>query len=59
MSVIKRNLCIAAIAWHPINEQMFASGGSDGAVMFWEAGYDLCCLLLADKYLYQTVLWFF
>ncbi|KAH3823229.1 hypothetical protein DPMN_125028 [Dreissena polymorpha] len=28
----------ASVAWHPINEQMFASGGSDGAVMFWEAG---------------------
>ncbi|KAL4220791.1 WD repeat-containing protein 33 [Mactra antiquata] len=27
-----------AVAWHPINEQMFASGGSDGAIMFWNAG---------------------
>ncbi|WAR15169.1 WDR33-like protein, partial [Mya arenaria] len=26
------------VAWHPINEPIFASGGSDGAVMFWEAG---------------------
>jgi len=33
---------ITAIAWHPINEQLFVSGGSDGAMMFWEAGYVNC-----------------
>jgi WD40 repeat protein len=25
----------SAVAWHPIHEGAFASGGSDGAIMFW------------------------
>ncbi|XP_048581038.1 pre-mRNA 3' end processing protein WDR33 isoform X2 [Nematostella vectensis] len=29
-----------AIAWHPIHENLFASGGSDGAIMFWMSGSD-------------------
>ncbi|XP_013416027.1 pre-mRNA 3' end processing protein WDR33 [Lingula anatina] len=28
------------IAWHPIHEGMFASGGSDGAILFWLVGTD-------------------
>lgn len=27
-----------AVAWHPIHEGLFVSGGSDGAVMFWNMG---------------------
>ncbi|XP_033642589.1 pre-mRNA 3' end processing protein WDR33-like [Asterias rubens] len=27
-----------AIAWHPIHESMFASGGSDGSLLFWQVG---------------------
>ncbi|XP_022109269.1 pre-mRNA 3' end processing protein WDR33-like [Acanthaster planci] len=27
-----------AISWHPIHETMFASGGSDGSLLFWEVG---------------------
>ena len=23
------------VAWHPIHEGMFSSGGSDGAIIFW------------------------
>ena len=30
----------SAVAWHPIHEGVFASGGSDGAIMFWSAGSD-------------------
>lgn len=28
------------VAWHPVHENLFASGGSDGAVMFWVVGAD-------------------
>ncbi|ESO88869.1 hypothetical protein LOTGIDRAFT_125354, partial [Lottia gigantea] len=28
------------VAWHPLHEGNFASGGSDGAIMFWEVGCD-------------------
>ena len=27
-----------AVAWHPIHESLFASGGSDGAILFWLVG---------------------
>jgi len=30
----------SAVKWHPIHEGMFASGGSDGSVMFWQVGAD-------------------
>lgn len=28
----------STLAWHPVHEGVFASGGSDGAVMFWNVG---------------------
>ncbi|GIY26002.1 hypothetical protein CDAR_439702 [Caerostris darwini] len=28
------------LAWHPIHEGLFSSGGSDGCVMFWNVGAD-------------------
>ena len=31
-------LILTAVAWHPIHESLFASGGSDGQVMFWLVG---------------------
>lgn len=30
----------STVAWHPIHEGIFASGGSDGAIMFWNVGAD-------------------
>jgi len=30
----------SAVKWHPVHEGMFASGGSDGSVMFWSVGAD-------------------
>ena len=30
----------SAVAWHPIHEGVFSSGGSDGAIMFWSVGSD-------------------
>lgn len=29
----------SAVAWHPIHEGLFASGGSDGSILFWNVGY--------------------
>ncbi|CAH1772782.1 unnamed protein product [Owenia fusiformis] len=29
-----------AVAWHPVHESLFASGGSDGSIMFWNVGTD-------------------
>lgn len=31
---------VASLAWHTVHETLFASGGSDGAIMFWVAGAD-------------------
>ena len=28
----------STVAWHPVHESVFASGGSDGAIMFWNVG---------------------
>ena len=27
-----------ALAWHPIHERLFSSGGSDGSIYFWHVG---------------------
>ncbi|XP_077471562.1 pre-mRNA 3' end processing protein WDR33 isoform X2 [Stigmatopora argus] len=29
-----------AVAWHPIHEGLFASGGSDGSLLFWNVGVE-------------------
>lgn len=31
--------CLTAVAWHPVHEGLFASGGSDGSLLFWHVGY--------------------
>lgn len=28
----------SAVAWHPIHEGLFVSGGSDGQILFWNVG---------------------
>lgn len=28
----------SSVAWHPVHEGLFCSGGSDGAIMFWHVG---------------------
>ena len=28
----------SCVAWHPIHENLFASGGSDGSILFWNVG---------------------
>ncbi|XP_053201322.1 pre-mRNA 3' end processing protein WDR33-like [Panonychus citri] len=34
----KKEAC--CLAWHPIHESLFASGGSDGSILFWEVGVE-------------------
>lgn len=29
---------ITALAWHPVHEEMYASAGADGSILFWVAG---------------------
>ncbi|MEE6516581.1 hypothetical protein FKM82_026149 [Ascaphus truei] len=29
-----------AVAWHPVHEGLFASGGSDGSLLFWHVGIE-------------------
>ena len=31
---------INTLAWHPVHEELFASGGAEGAIYFWLAGID-------------------
>lgn len=31
----------SCISWHPIHESLFASGGSDGSILFWNVGWVL------------------
>ncbi|MEQ2191323.1 hypothetical protein XENOCAPTIV_026564 [Xenoophorus captivus] len=38
-----------AVAWHPVHEGLFASGGSDGSLLFWHAGFCSGVPLSADK----------
>ena len=30
---------ILVVSWHPVYEDFFTSGGSDGAIKFWNVGY--------------------
>ncbi|BES89174.1 Hypothetical protein NTJ_01981 [Nesidiocoris tenuis] len=30
----------SSVAWHPVHEGLFCSGGSDGAILFWHVGAD-------------------
>ena len=29
---------VHSLAWHPVHESMFASGGSDGSIFYWLVG---------------------
>ncbi|KAJ3132726.1 hypothetical protein HK100_005077 [Physocladia obscura] len=29
---------VSSVAWHPFNETLFVSGGSDGAIAYWDVG---------------------
>ena len=42
IAVLTFSFCLIAVhtvlAWHPVHETLFASGGSDGAILFWDVG---------------------
>merc|ERR1712154_694523 len=29
---------VSCVQWHPVHEGMFASGGNDGSIMYWNVG---------------------
>lgn len=36
---VRVRVCVSsAVAWHPVHEGLFASGGSDGSLLFWHTG---------------------
>ncbi len=50
---------ILALAWHPIHERLFSSGGSDGSIYFWHVGYDLFFFFHGEFLIRSTMLLFF
>ena len=34
------------MAWHPVHESLFASGGGDGSILFWSVGWVVKFLLI-------------
>jgi len=34
---------VTSLVWHPIYETVFASGGMDGTMLFWNVGVKSCC----------------
>jgi polyadenylation factor subunit 2 len=30
---------VQSVAWHPVHENLFVSGGFDGSIFFWNQGY--------------------
>jgi polyadenylation factor subunit 2 len=32
-------ILVLAVTWHPFHEQLIVSGGWDGSILFWLAGY--------------------
>ena len=52
--------CLTAVAWHPVHEGLFASGGSDGSLLFWHVGYVPFTVWENDKvclYTYSHTVW--
>lgn len=47
------------VAWHPVHETLVASGGSDGAIMFWNVGTDkeVGCIEQAHDSLIWELAW--
>lgn len=49
----------SSVAWHPTHEGLFCSGGSDGAVLFWNVGTDkeVGCIEDAHESIVWTLAW--
>ncbi|XP_037076183.1 LOW QUALITY PROTEIN: pre-mRNA 3' end processing protein WDR33-like [Pollicipes pollicipes] len=49
----------ASLAWHPVHETLFSSGGSDGSLMFWNVGCDkeVGCIEQAHDSLIWSMSW--
>ncbi|CAG4942450.1 unnamed protein product [Parnassius apollo] len=49
----------SSVAWHPNHEGLFCSGGSDGAILFWNVGTDkeVGCIEGAHESIVWTMAW--
>ncbi|XP_050682207.1 pre-mRNA 3' end processing protein WDR33 [Leptidea sinapis] len=49
----------SSVVWHPTHEGLFCSGGSDGAILFWNVGTDkeVGCIEGAHESLVWTMAW--
>lgn len=49
----------SSVAWHPTHEGLFCSGGSDGAILFWNVGTDkeVGCIEDAHESIVWTLAW--
>ena len=50
---------VMSLAWHPIHESMFASGGADGSILFWIVGSVNVLLLFILQYPLKEVLLYY
>nr|XP_046908687.1 pre-mRNA 3' end processing protein WDR33-like [Dermatophagoides farinae] len=50
---------VSCLAWHPIHEGLFASGGSDGSILFWLVGTDkeIGCMENAHESIVWSLSW--
>ncbi|KAL3313244.1 WD repeat-containing protein 33 [Cichlidogyrus casuarinus] len=46
---------VMRVVWHPVHEELFASGGGDGAVRFWNVGTDQELAAIEDAH--EAMIW--
>ncbi|KAA8495439.1 pre-mRNA 3' end processing protein WDR33 [Porphyridium purpureum] len=46
---------VTSLSWHPVHEDLFASGGWDGALYFWQVGQDEPVACVANAH--QSSIW--
>uniref|UniRef100_A0AAZ3QDU8 WD repeat domain 33 n=1 Tax=Oncorhynchus tshawytscha TaxID=74940 RepID=A0AAZ3QDU8_ONCTS len=48
-----------AVAWHPVHEGLFASGGSDGSLLFWNVGVVGICKKTHFQFTHEYIIYTF
>uniref|UniRef100_A0A8C7KTL9 WD repeat domain 33 n=1 Tax=Oncorhynchus kisutch TaxID=8019 RepID=A0A8C7KTL9_ONCKI len=46
-----------AVAWHPVHEGLFASGGSDGSLLFWNVGVVGICKKTHFQFTHEYIIY--